>query len=160
MLDLTKTEPYLMAKRAEKFLTDSMLWFDTFGNNPRLINQMLDLIRFDQLFNQGVDSNDSIIGFYSFASQVANPKKQQGTHYTLNDTGDLYRSMLIIVLRDSIEPVADTSKIQDQDWYNDDIIFWNKSSIDKIRDAYKRNAVSYERRVLFGDFGMSNVRLA
>lgn len=160
MIDLTKTEPYRMAVRADKFLTDSLLWFDTFGNNPRLINQMLDLIRFDQLFNKGVDGNDEVIGFYSFASQLANPEKQEGSHYTLFDKGDLYRSMLVRVLRDSIEPIADVTEIQDQEWYDNDIIKWNETSLNKIRDAYKRNAISYAKRVLFGNFGLSNVSLA
>lgn len=149
-----------MAVRAEKFLTDSLLWFDTFGRNPRLINEMLDLIRYDQLFNKGVDANDNIIGTYSFVTQMINPSKQQGEHYTLYDTGELYRSMMVIVLKDSLEPIADTDKIEDQDWYNEDIIGWNDASIEKIREAYKRNAISYSKRVLFGNFGMSNVRLA
>lgn len=160
MIDLTKTEPYRMAVRAEKFLTDGMLWFDTFANNPRLINQMLDLIRFDQLFNKGVDGNDNVIGFYSYASQLINPTKQEGTHFTLFDTGELYRSMFVIVLRDSLEPVADVDEIDEQDWYSNAIIKWNETSIEKIRDAYKRNAISYTKRVLFGNFGVSNVSLA
>ncbi len=160
MIDLTNTEPYRMAVRAEKFLTDSLLWFDTFGNNPRLINQMLDLIRFDQLFNKGVDGNDEVIGFYSFTTSLINPKKAFNTHYTLNDTGDLYRSMMIIVLRDSLEPIADVTEIQDQEWYDNDIIKWNETSLNKIRDAYKRNAISYAKRILLGNFGLSNVSLA
>jgi len=160
MVDLTKSKPYLMAQRAERFLTDSMLWFDTFGKNPKLINQMLDLIRFDQLFDLGVDGNNEVIGLYSFASQVANPNKQEGTEYTLKDSGDFYRSMLVQVLNDSIEPIADTSKFEDQIWYSDSIVKWNNTSINKIRNAYKRNAISYAKRILLGDFGVSNVGLA
>jgi hypothetical protein len=149
-----------MAVRAEKFLTDSLLWFDTFARNVRLKEDILDLIRLDQLFNRGVDGNDEIIGTYSLATSFIDPSKGFGEPFTLKDTGDFYRSMFIVTFADSISIEGDTTKFEDQDWYRPAILQLDEKNLNKLRLAYEKNAISYAKRVLFGNFGMSNVRLA
>ena len=150
MIDLTKTEPYLMARRAQTFLKDSLLWFDTFAKNEDLKKQILDFIRQDQLTKKGVDSNDEVIGFYSFTTSRRDSRKRFNTHYTLDDTGEFYRSMFIITLRDSLIIEADSAKIEDQEWWRDQILGLNEESLQKLREAYKRNAQDYLTRVLAG----------
>lgn len=72
--------------------------------------QILDWIRWDQLFNEGVDELGEIIGTYSTYTEMLNPEKQAGTPYTLYDTGAFYRSMSIAILELAIEIDADPIK--------------------------------------------------
>lgn len=72
--------------------------------------QILDWIRWDQLYNEGVDEMGEIIGTYSTYTEILNPEKQAGTPYTLYDTGEFYRSMSIAILDLAIEIDADPIK--------------------------------------------------
>lgn len=67
-------------------------------------------IQEDQLRKQGIDEDGDVIGEYSEVTEMINPEKIAGTHYTLFDTGEFYESMRIVVLNDSIVIEADADK--------------------------------------------------
>lgn len=89
------------------------IWIEVFKDKS-FQQLILDWIRYDQLFKKGVDENDDVIGYYSAFTEFINPEKVEGTPYTLFDSGDFYRSMMIVVRYDSaIEIDADPIKIDD-----------------------------------------------
>lgn len=85
------------------------IWREVFKDSD-FKEQILDWIRWDQLYNEGVDEMGEIIGTYSTYTEMLNPEKQAGTPYTLYDTGEFYRSMSIAILELAIEIDADPIK--------------------------------------------------
>jgi hypothetical protein len=149
MINLKKTLPYKSTQLAKLKLTDANSWLYAFNSNDDLKDNVLNWLKQDQLFDKGIDSEGDIIGFYSFASQVASRgKKQQGTPYTLFDTGDLYQSMFITVLVDHILINADTDKIEDQQWWREEIIGLTDENMIKLKKEYKLKVIEYARKVL------------
>lgn len=91
--DLTKTVLGERLKRATQ-IKSPVLWRVVFSD-ARFQQWILNLIKKDQLINAGVDEDGVVIGLYSPVTQMINPKKIAGTHYTLLDTGDFFKSMVI-----------------------------------------------------------------
>jgi len=71
---------------------------------------ILNLVRQDQLFEKGVDEDNDVIGYYSEWTEMMNPKKVAGTHYTLFDTGEFYKSFELRVGKNYFEIDADPLK--------------------------------------------------
>jgi len=91
-------------------LSPKVIWMQVF-RNPALKTWVInELIQKDQLTAKGVDEDGDLIGLYSEWTEMLNPQKVAGTHYTLNDTGAFYRSMFIRVGFDFIEIDADPIK--------------------------------------------------
>ena len=153
MIDLTKNEAYLRAVRAEELLTDVLLWVDTFNTQDKLAKLILGWIKEDQLFDRGVDANDKNIGFYSFVTEIiSNGEKQQGDHYTLDDTGEFKQSMVVISLVPILAVMikADAEKMENQEWWRDEILGLTAENMQKLRNEYRENAIRYGKRVLAG----------
>ena len=76
---------------------------------------ILDLNRYAQLFNEGVNIKDEPIGFYSKATeQITGGRKKAGSPYTLKDTGDFYSTFGIkLNVEGDVWIVADTIKDED-----------------------------------------------
>jgi hypothetical protein len=110
-MDLMQTELGKILNRARTLHTTS-LWFEVFKDGV-LKRQVLQWIQQDQLFKHGVDEDGDIIGTYSEFTELINPEKVAGSHYTLFDTGEFYRSMYVVVLSDSIVIEADPVKINE-----------------------------------------------
>lgn len=82
---------------------------------------ILDLIRIKQLFEEGIDEKGEVIGTYSWVTQnIYDSSKVAGTHYTLKDTGEFYKSMNIDVEKDFFLIDADPMK---------EDIFGNKTNL-------------------------------
>lgn len=90
-------------------ITFEDVWQEVF-KDEQFKEEILDWIRWEQLYDQGVNENDQIIGYYSEYTQYLNKDKIANTPYTLYDTGDFYNSFIITVLSDSIEINADPIK--------------------------------------------------
>lgn len=88
------------------------IWHKVFMDKT-LSNMILEMIQQDQLFNEGVDEDGDIIGTYSEWTEMLNPDKVAGSHYTLFDTGEFYKSMRIVVLNDSFVVEAQPVKIDE-----------------------------------------------
>lgn len=107
-MDLTQTVLGDALQRAIQ-LKHAEIWRLVF-KDEQFKEQILDWIRWDQLYNEGVDELGEIIGTYSMYTEMLNPEKQAGTPYTLYDTGAFYRSMSIAILDLAIEIDADPIK--------------------------------------------------
>lgn len=133
-------------KKAE-LLSDSEAWFE--AHSPQLEKDILDLIRISQLTQKGVDMHEDIIGFYSFLTDVlSGGRKQAGTPYTLEDTGEFYRSMYVMVLQDSILIDANYQKMTDQNWWSIDILGLTDQNLTFYAQMVKENYIRYARRIL------------
>jgi hypothetical protein len=102
----------------------------------------LDLIRQDQLFKEGQDGDGNILGYYSAFTEQLNPEKKEGSHYTLNDTGKFYESMIFNIFVDYLEIDADPIKT-DKDTgeetnlfqkYGEDIIKLNEENLELFKN--------------------------
>lgn len=110
---------------------------------------ILDLIRDDQLMEKGVDETGKIIGTYSWATQnIYNSSKIEGEHYTLFDTGDFYKSMVILLGTNYFEIDADPIKENANLFtkYGEGIIGLTEESLEKLREETKRRyAIEIDR---------------
>jgi hypothetical protein len=107
-MDLMQTELGRLLNRS-RTLSTSYLWQLVF-RDVTLKKMVLRWIQEDQLRKQGIDEDGNVIGEYSEVTEMINPEKIAGTHYTLFDTGEFYESMRIVVLNDSIVIEADADK--------------------------------------------------
>lgn len=128
-------------------LSDSIAWFES--HTPDLKDYLLDLIRDRQLMQFGIDSNNDIIGFYSYFTElISGGVKKQGDPYNLKDTGYFYKSMFISVLKDSILIDADYQKMKDQNWWSIDILGLTDKHLDFYAQRIKENYIKYARKIL------------
>ena len=129
-------------------LYDSVAWVE--ANDANLKAKIVrEWIQRNQLKGGGIDSTGEIIGFYSLATQfISNGRKQQGDPYDLDDTGSFYSSMFVRVLSDVIIIEADSQKMEDQNWWNEDILNLTDENLQKYIDEIKTNYQKYARRIL------------
>jgi hypothetical protein len=110
---------------------------------------ILDLIRDDQLMEKGVDETGKVIGTYSWATQnIYNSSKIEGEHYTLFDTGDFYKSMVILLGTNYFEIDADPIKENANLFtkYGEGVIGLTEESLEKLREETKRRyAIEIDR---------------
>jgi hypothetical protein len=97
----------LLLKTRELVFAD--VWRAVF-DDQQFKTEILDWIRWEQLYNEGIDELGQIIGTYSTFTAMLNPTKAAGTPFTLYDTGAFYNSMVITVLESAIEIDADPIK--------------------------------------------------
>jgi len=135
--------------RNTKILMDAdIIWNHVFSDKQFQV-WILDLIRDDQLMEKGVDETGKIIGTYSWATQnIYNSSKIEGEHYTLFDTGDFYKSMLILLGTNYFEIDADPIKENANLFtkYGEGIIGLTEESLEKLREETKRRyAIEIDR---------------
>jgi hypothetical protein len=137
--------------RRGRLLSDSVAWLETF--TPKTRKEIIDLVRESQLRAEGINSKGDVIGLYSFATQLAsNGRKQQGDHYTFDDTGEFFRSMFLRVLSNSFTIVADGQK-EDENIlvkYGDEIIALTDENFERVKIMVRKAYIDYVRRILFG----------
>lgn len=136
-----------------KLLYDEIAWIKAFDTETKEF--VLDLVRNDQLRDQGINKDGEIIGLYSEVTEMINPDKQTGTPYTLNDTGDFYRSMFVSVFGDRIVINADPVKSAEDNLfeiYGTGIIGLTQESLEKLRKRIKTRYIEYYKKTLFGNF--------
>lgn len=138
----------LIEKQLNKALTldDALAWYE--ANTTQIKKLVLDLIRQDQLFQRGVNKFDEIIGLYSPFTEQINPSKRAGTPYTLKDTGAFYQSMFITVLKDSILINADATVMQDQLWWNNNILGLDEQNLEIYAEQIRQQYIKYARKIL------------
>lgn len=147
MIDFMQTRIGEVLRRT-KLLSESVAWIEMF--TPSLKSTIIrEWIQQDQLTQRGVDEDGTVIGYYSFASEVASGgRKEEGTHYTLYAEGDFYRSMFITVLANSFVVDADYQKMQDQEWWRDEILGLTDENLQRLIEIAKISYADYVRRIL------------
>lgn len=119
-------------------LYNEVIWVSVM-RRPALKTLILDLVRQDQLFDQGIDEDGDVIGTYSEYTEIINPEKVAGSHYTLKDTGDFFDSFYIDVFPNYFEINANPIKT-DEDGettnlfyeYGEGIMGLTTESMDKL----------------------------
>lgn len=148
---LEKTRAYKMVMRA-KMLSHMKAWFDVFDNQTKAI--VIDWVQKDQLTAKGIDGDGNVIGFYSYATElITRGRKQQGDHYTLNDTGAFYRSMEVLVFQTSFVVLGDGDKGEDDlyEKYGNKITTLTDENLAKFRKIVRQKYLQYARDILFKD---------
>jgi hypothetical protein len=141
-----KTPIDLHLKRA-LLLDSAKAWIE--ANTDELRELIVNLIRYNQLTEQGVNSEGDIIGTYSYTTELLSEgRKKRGEPYDLNDTGDFFRSMYVQVLADSIVVNADYAKMEDQNWWNINILNLTDENLEVYIEEIKQNYVKEARRIL------------
>ena len=102
-----------------------------------------------------IDEDGDVIGTYSEATEMMNPQKVAGTHYTLFDTGDFYNSFVIFVGKQVFEIEADTIKMENENWWvrnnisKEAILGLTDENKDKLAQKVKEKYIN-EARILLG----------
>jgi hypothetical protein len=135
-------------------ISQKEIWFYVFYDT-KFKTEVLNFIRIDQLFEQGVDEDDRVIGTYSLRTQMEfNPEKVANTPYTLKDTGDFYRSFMLEVVPDGIIINADGIKDDGTDLlqrFTDKILGLTDESKIKLIEKVKAKYYETTLRLLRGD---------
>lgn len=135
--------------RNTKILMDADIIWNHVFSEKEFQTWILDLIRDDQLMEKGVDETGKVIGTYSWATQnIYNSSKIEGEHYTLFDTGDFYKSMVILLGTNYFEIDADPIKENANLFtkYGEGIIGLTEESLEKLREETKRRyAIEIDR---------------
>ena len=136
-----------------KALSQREIWFYVFSDT-KFKTKVLDFIRIDQLFEQGVNEDDQVIGRYSIVTEtVYNPEKVAGSPYTLKDSGDFYKSFMMEVLPDGIIINADGIKDDGTDLlerFTDKILGLTDESKIKLIKELKEKYYTESLRLLRG----------
>jgi hypothetical protein len=136
--NIMQTELGLTLKRFNRVLDHNKIWLRVF-KKKQLRTFILDLVRQDQLFDKGIDEDGDVIGEYSEYTEMINPEKVAGTHYTLKDTGEFFDSFYIDVFSSYFEINANPIKTdEDGDTtnlffqYGEGIMGLTNESMDKL----------------------------
>ena len=127
-------------------LKDAIAWFD--AHTPEVEKLIIKLIQTNQLKNKGVDKFDEIIGLYAWTTSQMNPSKVYNTPYDLDDSGLFYRSMYVVVLKNSILIEAETEHMKDQNWWSINILGLNEQNLEKFKEKIRQNFIQYTRYTL------------
>ena len=140
-----------MLRRARR-ISDAVFWYKTFMSG-KTRDEILDWIRIEQLKKKGVNADDETIGLYSYATElISRGAKQEGTPYTLEDTGEFYRSMYMVILKDAIVFEANPIKGNDNlfEKYGSNIVNLNNANKEKLRTLVKEKYIEQLKEILYG----------
>jgi len=127
-------------------------WFYAFDKD--IEHYVLYLIQKEQLVDLGVNDEGKIIGRYSKLTEKLNPLKKQGTPYTLLDSGEFFKSMIVKVLKDSFIVDGDGNKtnfigtINLFEKYGDKIVGLTEYNKEQLIERLKENYIKYARYIL------------
>jgi hypothetical protein len=149
---LEETELYNTLVRVARGKSDNQVWMECFTQD--LKTEIILLIQQDQLTAKGVDEAGRVIGLYSYLTElITKGRKQEGEHFTLDDTGSFYRSMFITVFNDSFVIDANSSTFEEmklQDWYTDGILGLTDGNLQKVIDKIRQKYQQQMELLLYG----------
>lgn len=139
------TAIYLRVKKFAR-IKEELVWLMVFLNDRDLKHDIIKMIQIDQLENKGVDEDGDVIGFYSMLTErISKGRKKFNTPYTLNDTGEFFRSMYVQVLKDSFvidaDPKKGTTNLFDK--YGEGIIGLTAENLDKVKERIKNGYIEH-----------------
>ncbi|CAB4128604.1 hypothetical protein UFOVP104_54 [uncultured Caudovirales phage] len=150
-MSLNDTILYKYYKKA-KLLKELDAWYKSFDTNTKEF--VLDLVQNKQLKDKGVDGKGEIIGTYSYATEkITKGRKQQGDHFTLEDTGYFFNSMDVEVTDALLYITGDGKKGKDNLYskYGDYITTLTDENIKLLQEIIKKKYIEYVQRVLLSD---------
>jgi len=136
------------------WLKPENIWLNVFAK-PQIRNFIIvTLIQEEQLFNQGIDETGAPITnadngrttYSKLTEMLSGGRKKEGEHYTLLDSGDFYKSMVIVLGTNFFEIDADPIKDNDNLFtkFGEGIIGLTEESKEKLRFRLKSE---YQREV-------------
>ena len=148
MIDFTRL--YRLYDNIRK-LTDEKLW--RFALNDRFTqDEIIRLNTIDQLFDEGIDSLGESLGVYQPFTIALKQKNGQPTdRVTLKDTGDFYKSFVVIVNADSFDIDADDFSKYDRplfEVYGEDVAGLTDFNKQRIKEVILVKYIEYVRRTL------------
>ena len=112
-------------QKLSKILDINKILADVFSDSELQLN-IIDKIRYDQLFKDGVSEENVRLGSYSpYTIQIKESKGQPYDHITLKDTGDFYNSMKIAVFDTYILINAEGEKTDESGETKDLFVVYN-----------------------------------
>tara|TARA_R100000773_G_C4213302_1_gene112337 strand:+ start:234 stop:701 length:468 start_codon:yes stop_codon:yes gene_type:complete len=135
-------------------LNNSLIWVGVF-KDPAFRTWVLNLVRQDQLFDKGIDEDGDVIGYYSEFTEMMNPEKVAGTHYTLKDTGEFFESFYLTIYPGYFEINANPIKTNEDGEtenlfykYTESIIGLTSESKDKLgREILRRYQIEIQKYI-------------
>lgn len=132
--------------RLALLLDDAKTWF--FLHDDRIKKLIVRLITDEQLNKRGIDKFEQIIGLYSEFTEMINPEKVAGTPFTLKDSGEFYRSMFVEVLKDEILINAETTKMENKNWWTIDVLGLTENNLNQYVNELRKKHLEWTRFVL------------
>lgn len=136
-------------------LSDKVAWLESM--DPATRRFIIQMIQKDQLTDKGVDEDGDILGLYSRATEIlSGGKKPEGDPYNLNDSGEFYRSMAVLVNPDSILIDGDTDKMESEDWWKmnnisaEKVLGLTDANMTKLAERLEEKYIEYARKTLYG----------
>lgn len=136
------------------YLKPAEVWIRVFSDKNLQNKIIVEYIQQDQLFERGVDETGQVIGTYSaYTEFLTNGIKKEGEPYNLFDTGEFYKSMVILLGKDFFEVDADPIKENDNLFtkFGEGIIGLTEESKEKLRVELLERYDKEVRRILQGD---------
>jgi hypothetical protein len=141
-------------------LDSSQIWEKVFNEDAIQNYIIVELIQEEQLYTKGIDEDGKPLknkdngrtSYSAYTEFLTQGRKKEGEHYTLLDSGDFYKSMIIKVGKNYIEIDADPIKDNDNlfDKFGDGIIGLtdeNKTKLgQKIIDKYHSRIIELLQR--------------
>ena len=136
--------------RKTRLLLDAVAWYDSVDANVKSL--ILTMIQNDQLRQRGVDEFGEVIGYYSrLTESISGGKKKFNTHYTMEDTGEFFKQMFVITMRDSLVIDSDGAEKKEDnlfDKYGTKIIGLTNENTEKLIVVLRAKYIKYARKVL------------
>lgn len=140
------------------WLKPENIWLNVFAK-PQIRNFIIvTLLQEEQLFTKGIDGTgrpltnaDNGRTTYSKMTEIlSNGRKKEGEHYTLLDSGDFYKSMVVILGTNFFEIDADPIKDNDNLFtkFGEDIIDLTDESRTKLAERLRVEYKSEVERIL------------
>lgn len=143
------------------YLKPAEVWIRVFSDKNLQNKIIVEYIQQDQLFERGIDETGAPIRnkdngrtTYSATTEfLTNGRKKEGDPYNLFDTGEFYKSMVILLGKDFFEVDADPIKENDNLFtkFGEGIIGLTEESKEKLRVELLERYDKEVRRILQGD---------
>lgn len=147
-MSIGQTKLDILLKKG-KLLKELDAWYKSFDTKTK--ETIIDLIQNKQLKDKGVDGLNQVVGYYSYATElITKGRKQQGEHYTLEDTGYFFNTMRVEVTDALLYVSGDGKKGKENLYkkYGDYITTLNEDSLNVVKEIIKDKYVQYIRKIL------------
>lgn len=147
-MSIGQTKLDILLKKG-KLLKELDIWYKSFDTKTK--ETIIDLIQNKQLKDEGVDGLNQVLGYYSYATElITKGRKQQGEHYTLEDTGFFFDSMRVEVTDALLYVSGDGKKGKENLYkkYGDYITTLNEDSLNVVKEIIKDKYVQYISKIL------------
>lgn len=147
-MSIGQTKLDILLKKG-KLLKELDIWYKSFDTKTK--ETIIDLIQNKQLKDKGVDGLNQVVGYYSYATElITKGRKQQGEHYTLEDTGYFFNTMRVEVTDALLYVSGDGKKGKENLYkkYGDYITTLNENSLNVVKEIIKDKYVQYISKIL------------